>query len=257
MGFGYSFLRGRQGAEGHVQEKGVGRLVTLRGLKEGEACVLYVFSGGAARTAARERADGAGQARLTANQKGKLFVAVGGQVRLWEGEEEDYLRACAWLAEEKKNALAEEKEKEKEKGAEEAAPSLPAPSREEPEDPGRAPAPEKQKAPLPPPEREYTLRPAGEGEGVDALPELVWPASVRELRFYFASLPPVHPFHAPGWRFVRTLGTGKRNCVVGFLARDSRVAEIAYGVEGGGPVPGFRFQQGLDGRDYWVMKRDC
>ena len=139
MGFGYAFMRGQKGAEGIVREAAGKRTVQARGLTPGETCAAYVLEKDGARECARAVADQAGQCRLAVALPGPLFVSANGRVRLWEGGDETYLRACAFLDAQK--------------------PSLPA--RKEPAAPETPPNE---------PEEPYTLRPAGSGENVDTLP---------------------------------------------------------------------------------------
>ncbi len=102
----------------------------------------------------------------------------------------------------------------------------------------------------------------GTGEGVDALPRLIWPKEAAELKPYFDTQPPIRPFDAPGWRFVRVPSPIRSvgYCAVGMYASDCRVRQIAYAVPGTphhAPafLPGYRYQPGMDGKGYWTLWR--
>ncbi len=107
--------------------------------------------------------------------------------------------------------------------------------------------------------------PAGPPPGrlpVTALPKLFWPTAVKELERYFFTYPPFAPFDAPGWRFVQVpMAPGSRIAyyAVGMLARDGKVAQVAYAVPGEhGTLPpagfsGYRWQQGRNGQGYWTL----
>jgi len=97
---------------------------------------------------------------------------------------------------------------------------------------------------------------------VNGLPKLNWPAAVKELENYFFTYPPFAPFDAPGWRFVQVpmaAGSTIPYYVVGMLARDGKVTQVAYAVPGDRgalPPPGFsgyRWQQGRNGQGYWTL----
>ena len=102
----------------------------------------------------------------------------------------------------------------------------------------------------------------GTGEGVDALPRLIWPKESAELKPYFDTQPPIRPFDAPGWRFVRVPSPIRSvgYCAVGMYASDCRVRQVAYAVPGTphhAPafLPGYRYQPGMDGKGYWTLWR--
>ena len=102
----------------------------------------------------------------------------------------------------------------------------------------------------------------GTGEGVDALPRLIWPKEAAELKPYFDTQPPIRPFDAPGWRFVRVPSPIRSvgYCAVGMYASDCRVRQVAYAVPGTphhAPafLPGYRYQPGMDGKGYWTLWR--
>lgn len=270
MAYGYSLLRGRQGAEGHIRETGEGRTAHVRGVKPGEKCALYALQAGTARLWDEKRADGEGRARLRAAGPGNLFVACEGGVRLWEGGEDTLLRASAFLT---KQRTPEKKTEEETK--EEARPAVPPP--EETEDteketeqeemaallraaqtPAREAAEKKESSEKTEETAAWSLRPPGEGEGVDALPDLVWPGKARDVKPYFDAYPPAAPVSAPGWRFVRVPGTvqGAPDCFVGRRVRDGRVTEIAYLIprdRRDPPPAGYSLLQGGDGREYFAL----
>ena len=102
----------------------------------------------------------------------------------------------------------------------------------------------------------------GTGEAVDALPRLIWPKEAAELKPYFDTQPPIRPFDAPGWRFVRVPSPIRSvgYCAVGMYASDCRVRQVAYAVPGTphhAPafLPGYRYQPGMDGKGYWTLWR--
>ena len=108
--------------------------------------------------------------------------------------------------------------------------------------------------------RRFSLRPAGTGEPVNALPILRWPAGTEDLRLNCALRPPFAPLNAPGWRFVQVPSPLPHVpfCAVGFQARDARVCGIAYAIPGPPNQPpvrlsGYHYQPGSGGQGYWVM----
>ena len=290
MSFGYELFSGRLGASGYARESGTGRTVTVRGLAPGVECQLFAVREGRAALCGQQRAGADGQAQFTLEEPGRLFAAVEGQVRLWQGGEEAYLQACALLRQEKQ-ALSKAPEKPLEEMSEKVQENTPnkppeaaretvqestvIPAAAETETaPQEAALAEKTKEPLAsvpltlspqplPAEPVYSLRPASAGEPVDALPALFWPQAARQVQAYFDQEPPCAPFHAPGWRFVRAESTapGIPFFVVGYLARDSRVRQIAYALPGGphqapSVLPGYQFTPGRDGYDYWVLRQE-
>ena len=97
---------------------------------------------------------------------------------------------------------------------------------------------------------------------MDALPRLIWPKEAAELKPYFDTQPPIRPFDAPGWRFVRVPSPIRSvgYCAVGMYASDCRVRQVAYAVPGTphhAPafLPGYRYQPGMDGKGYWTLWR--
>ena len=263
MAYGYAMLRGRRGAAGHVREDGGKRTVCLRGMEPGEWCRVYTLNGQQADLRDEGRADDTGKAQFSFGGRGAVFVLAEGKVRLWEDKEETYLRASSWLESlrKAKEALKEESKGE-ERAADKEAPLFKEDKPEEAKDPEEKEA-EKEAEKIPQPEEAYFLRPAGEGEAADALPDLIWPEAAKAVKRYFELYPPFAPFAAPGWRFARIPADGPDIpfCAVGYRAQDSRVRQIAYAVPGakGRPaaLPGaYRFYPGQDGRDYWVMTQE-
>ena len=152
MAFGYPLLKGRGGAAGYARESGGKREISARNIQPGTACSLYAVQDGEYRLCGTKTADGSGNVQWTAPMEGSLFIADGNKVLLWDGGDDAFLQASAWVK--KQN----EKKVEPDEMLESQEESLP-------------PEPEKEKENESPPERAYTLRPAGEGEPVDTLPE--------------------------------------------------------------------------------------
>ena len=207
MAFGYDMLTGRQGASGYCRKVEGKTEIHARGLEQGESCALYELLPGCAEKRDEKTADGNGQAVFTCRSGDAFFVASKGRVRLWQGGEENYLRACEWMQKKKTKkeetpkgispetsiaphaAEKEETNKEKQKTAqniltrdlEEIQRSGKSEDREK--KPEELPSPtittekdetEKMESagePVPSaPEPSYTLRSPGDGEPVDALP---------------------------------------------------------------------------------------
>ena len=258
MAFGYGLLRGRQGAEGYIRETDGKKIITARHLSPGREYALYALLEGSARRCCVRQADGAGDWQGESRWSAPCFLADETGVKLWEGDEEDYLRACACLG-----AMgAAPRPPQTAPSGQEAPALLPRPSgAESREEKGAKPSPaeepplpvQKQSAPA------YRLRPPGEGEAVDGLPALRWPRGMERMRELFETRTPVMPLNAPGWRFVRAPSPvpGAAWCAVGYLARDAQVRAVAYAVPGGpyrppAPLPGYRYHPGRDGGGYWV-----
>lgn len=260
MALGYEMLRGRLGAAGYWRESGGKIQVQARGLKPGETCVLYAWTEDAPRECDRRQADRNGRAALQAESgSGMLFAAVDGGLRLWQGGEEACLRAGDWLRQEKEKREAPPVNaappQEAEPALRRALEEIQAP----PEAEETPPPTQAEKAPADAP---YTLRAPGTGEPADALPALRWPEEFRPLAAYFSRFMPCAPFYAPGWRFVRAPSDQREIpfLVVGCRAQDAQVKEIVFAVPGSRfspPVslPGYRFEPGLDGYDYWALER--
>ena len=101
MAFGYDMLTGRQGASGYCRKVEGKTEIHARGLEQGESCALYELLPGCAEKRDEKTADGNGQAVFTCRSGDAFFVASKGRVRLWQGGEENYLRACEWMQKEK------------------------------------------------------------------------------------------------------------------------------------------------------------
>lgn len=152
MAFGYALLKGRGGAAGYARESGGKREVSARNLQPETVYSLYAVQDGDYKLCGTETADGSGNAKWTAPMEGSLFIAEGNKVLLWDGGDDAFLQASAWL------------EKQTRKSPEpDETPEAPADKLQ--------PEPEKSTEQESPPERAYALRPAGTGEPVDTLPE--------------------------------------------------------------------------------------
>ena len=101
MAFGYDMLTGRQGASGYSRKVGGKTEIHARGLEPGESCAVYELLPGCAEKRDEKTADTNGQAIFTCIGGNALFVASNGKIRLWQGGEENYLRACEWMQKEK------------------------------------------------------------------------------------------------------------------------------------------------------------
>ncbi len=188
LAFGYMLLKGRGSASGYVRENGGQRDVTARDLPPYAQCELYAAGEEGFRLCGTEKADGSGNGQWTAPKEGALFLASGNQVLLWDGGDEAFLRAAAWLEGQRRRraeGVKQERPAVPEKAEDQA--ELPAktleecalPAREQREQeplhdypflralPSQPRKPDKEN----PPERAYFLRPAGKGEPVDTLPE--------------------------------------------------------------------------------------
>ena len=106
--FGYEILRGRQGAAGHFRESDGKTVIHARGLKPGETCALYALTENSAEKRGEAAADGNGQAVLTGICGRPFFVTANEKLMLWQGGEDNYLRASEWLRHER--AAQEKKE---------------------------------------------------------------------------------------------------------------------------------------------------
>ncbi|MBR1584096.1 MAG: hypothetical protein IJ662_00980 [Clostridia bacterium] len=245
---GYRLLRGRQGAWGYIREMGASQALTAAGLTAGESYALRSLPRG--ETLAQGRADGEGHVSMTGRFPAPVFLSSGDQVALWEGEEQAYFQAVSCLR--TKNApkqAAALPEKAQPMQAETAPPAAQAETAEEPAD---AP-PTREESPV-------ILRPAGEGQPVDTLPPLLWPRGTEAVRQYMAAYPPIVPFQAAGWRFVRAPSPIKQlpYCVVGCRIQGDRVTGIVYAVPGNpyrppAALPGYVYCAGSGGTGYWAL----
>ena len=244
----YRFLRGKMGANGHARSGEKGQQLSVRGLKNAMECAVYCWQMGDACCVARGKTDESGQARFSGLPAGPLFVTAEGEVILWEMDapEENYFRACAVLQKEK--IKADEKSAPISAAVEERteATEIIAEAAETEEE---IAIPEETAA------EAYTLRPPGDAPGVDELPEIIFPGKSAAWKKYFRSCPPIMPFSAPGWRFVRAPSPlpGVAYCALGYLARNGRAEKIAYAIPGTPHHPpaqlsGYRYHGG-----YWVL----
>lgn len=258
-GLNYRFLLGKGGATGFVREMAEENVFSAQGLPPGAECVLCALPSGV--ELAKKTADGEGRLILRGRFPAGVFLASEGRVILWEGEEEGYLAAAGSLRAARRGGETEEKET-----------AGPAPLREEPaeketdgkraeektgETAGKETAVTPQDAPAAP------LRQPGEGAPVDGLPRLLWPRGAEEVRAYFAYCPPIRPFDAPGWRFVRAPSPIRQAayCAVGYLAEENAVRAVAFAVPGNPfrppvPLPGYRYIPGIGGAGYWVLRKE-
>ncbi|MBR0406708.1 MAG: hypothetical protein IJI53_01590 [Clostridia bacterium] len=184
MAFAYEIMRGRRGASGHCQETAGKTAVHGRGFNPGETCVLYALTREGAEKRDETQADGNGHVMLTGRSGHSFFVVSEGGVRLWQGGEDNYLRAAEWLKKERRKAREEQRAPaiiEPEEARKILAKDLeeiqtpPAKEEEKEEAESEAAEPMEQTATQetskPESEPPYTLRPAGSGEPVDTLPE--------------------------------------------------------------------------------------
>lgn len=231
---GYGMIKGKNGVSGYVRKTEDGRRIFLRGLPEDAPCTLYRLENGEG-IPWTEGSGGSMEALL--REEGMVFAAVQGRVVAWEEAAGDpgYFAACRAM--EKWISPRDE-------------PELPAPE---------AALPVAEETPLEEEDKAYALRERGVGEAVDGLPALIWPEPARALRPFFEKCPPVQPFHAPGWRFVRAPSPahGLAYCLLGRRMEENRVTEIAYALPGHPqhpplPLAGYRYQPGQNGQGYWV-----
>ncbi|MBQ4074410.1 MAG: hypothetical protein IJD39_04320 [Clostridia bacterium] len=261
MGFGYRLLQGKTGFSGHVRAEGEGERIALRGFSHGAACSIFSIGEGAACCMASPAADGKGQCVYQSAFRGRYFIAVGGQVVLWEDEgrqEENYLRACALLTIWKKAQVQPAENPQGEMIEDDAMDEMPKAS----ETDGRRIAAEEKPVEISPAQEkeDYILRRRENEVAAEGLPALFWPQSAEKLRIYFESLPPFAPFDLPGWRFVRAPSPlpGCAYCALGYRQKEDRVCQIAYALPGAPHRPpanlsGYSFLQGRNGQGYWVL----
>ena len=151
MAFGYEILHGRQGVTGHCREINGKTVVQARGFQPGESCN--------------------GQAVLTCAGGGPVFVVSGDKVLLWQGGEENYLRACDWIKREQKKTGETQKDASPDNNNQQPEPENPRSILvRDLEEIQLEPVKAESVPEAPDPEPAYTLRPAGTGEPVDTLP---------------------------------------------------------------------------------------
>ena len=109
MAFGYALMKGRAGAAGYIRETGKAREVMARNIPPRAICYLYRHRNGECDLCGAETADSSGNAKWTAPREGSLFIAADNQVLLWEGSDEAFLLANAWL----KNQIKREEKNDK------------------------------------------------------------------------------------------------------------------------------------------------
>jgi hypothetical protein len=104
MAFGYALLKGRGGAAGYARESGGKRVVSARNLQPETVYSLYAVQDGDYKLCGTETADGSGNAKWTAPMEGSLFVAEENKVLLWDGGDDAFLQASAWLEKQTRKA---------------------------------------------------------------------------------------------------------------------------------------------------------
>ena len=171
MAFGYALLSGRRGAAGFARQDGKNRRVSVRGLQAGERCALYALTREGAALCCRESADAEGRAELQAACPGDLFMEADGEVRLWEGDDGVYLRACAYLSAQAHDGVANEEGRQEQNPLERAQEQEKEQNTETAAEPKAEKIPREEPLAGQEPELIYTLRSPGTGEPVDTLPE--------------------------------------------------------------------------------------
>ncbi len=285
MDFSYRFLQGRGGAEGHAVRRAEGQRLQARGLPPGAECILYQWQGEGARPIARGKTEASGQILFSALPDGPLFLALAGRPVLWEadGAETGYFRAWDFLRraqqrERKREKIRRDVQEEKQEqpsaaqaaadeAAEETGDEALKVSADEASQDAKDEAVEEtgNEALAAVDERTevagegYALRAPAAAPGTDELPAWVFPGRAAALAPYFRACPPIQPFPAPGWHFVRAPSPlpGVAYCALGFLPREDRAEKIAYAVPGGpyrppAPLPGYRYHEG-----FWLLILDA
>ena len=171
VAFGYEILRGKHGAAGHCREADGKTIVQARGFQPGESCILFALMNDHAEKRDEQTADGNGQAVLTCAGGGPVFVASGDKVLLWQGGEENYLRACDWIKRGQKKTGETRKDAPPDNNNQQPEPENPQSIlARDLEEIQMEPVKAESVPEAPDTEPPYTLRPAGTGEPVDALP---------------------------------------------------------------------------------------
>ena len=171
MAFGYEILHGRQGVTGHCREINGKTVVQARGFQPGESCILFALMNDHAEKRDEQAADGNGQAVLTCAGGRPVFVVSGDKVLLWQGGEENYLRACDWIKREQKKIGETQKDASPDNNNQQPEPENPRSILvRDLEEIQLEPVKAESVPEAPDPEPAYTLRPAGTGEPVDTLP---------------------------------------------------------------------------------------
>lgn len=249
MSFGYELMGGRGGAAGVMRSEGDGRRISAQGLPPGAEAAVYLISGGRARRVFAAPADERGRMEALIPREGTAFVAADGRLMLYQtgdSPEEGFALASSAL----KKLLS--------------PPSAPIPEKK-PEPPPAADEETQAAAPLSdhPQEEAYSLRAPTRGEPVDELPFLHWPKGTEEIRAYFDALPPIAPFEAAGWRFVRLPSPlpGVAYCALGRYAAADRVTRLCYALPGvpqrpPTALPGYRYRPAKGGMGYWIAERE-
>lgn len=120
--------------------------------------------------------------------------------------------------------------------------------------PGTAPAP--QHEPPSPPVRSASVM---------ALPRLVWPSALMQLKVYFDRLPPCAPFSAAGWRFVQVdaqAGLPFPWIILGRYVQNSQVLRVCWAVPGQphlrpAGLAGYTWTPGHGKDGYWVLMQEA
>ena len=196
---GYRLMDGRQGAWGCICTRDGAQHLSAQGLQPGADYTLYCLDSG--KRLARVTADRDGGVRWSGGLPDAAFLGLEEQVILWERGEEGFCRASGILRDARAASPrngSEAPESREESGEEETE-----------KEPRETQPPENssdgaRQGSEPAPAETILLRAPGTGRPVDSLPALAWPWGTEKMRRLIRSCPPVAPFDAPGWRFVRT-----------------------------------------------------
>lgn len=247
----FRFLQGKEGVSGHIRQMDGGERAHIKGLKPGTEYAFYALSEGGCILLFQGKGEEGGSFSFFLPETGGFFAAEGEKVILWEEGDGFYFRACAAL----QRKIAEQKRKEVTKAVT-ASPAEKAAVKEEPKkESAEEKKPEWQ-------EENWVLRSPGEGAPADDLPALFWPEKYRYLRPAFEAYPPIFPFSAPGWKFVRMPSPIREAAygIAGYLKGQERVEKILLGVPGHplrppAFLPGYRYRQGINGMGYWILEQ--